>query len=221
VVPHSGGITTTPRIAKGADGRFFFATFDSIAVVDPAHISEQAFVPPIVIEEVLVNRKPVEQGAPARFVEPEDVQFEYTSLSLRNPENVRFRYRLEGYDKDWVEAGAQRRAMYGSLKPGSYRFQVIGSGGEGLWNNVGASYGFQIAAPFYKTPLFLLAMAATFATLLLLTYRYRLGLEAKRIRMRMEVQAEERLHCPGDARPGLMMADQFGLGTSLHLSPNA
>ncbi len=192
VLPHRGGIVFSPRIARGRDERLFFVTNDSIAVVNPANLNEQSFTPPIVLENVLVNRRPVLSGV-TRFVEPEDVQFEYTSLSLRSPENVRFRYLLEGYDKDWIDAGVQRRATYSSLKPGSYRFRIIGSGSEGVWNNTGASYAFQIAAPFYKTPLFLLAFASVLVAIGWLIVRYRVQLAGERIRLRLEARDAERL----------------------------
>jgi signal transduction histidine kinase len=192
VLAHRGGIANSPRVTKGSDGRLFFATWDSIAVVDPARISEQSFIPPIVLETVLVNRRPLPPNAPTRFVAPEDIQFEYTSLSLRNPENVRFRYRLEGFDKDWVEAGAQRRAWYGALKPRSYRFRVIGSGSEGVWNETGAAYAFEVVAPFYETGPFVFALVGCVVASIWLTHRYRIRLATDRIRLRLAAREEER-----------------------------
>jgi signal transduction histidine kinase/ligand-binding sensor domain-containing protein len=193
VMPHRGGQRPSPRVSKDRNGRLFFATYDSIAIVDPTQIAEGSFMPPIVLESVLINRRPVDQAAASRFVKPEDVQFEYTSLSLRNPENVRFRYLLENHDMDWIDAGTQRRASYSSLRPGSYRFRVIGSGSEGVWNEAGVAYTFQIVAPFYQTPWFVLAALALTATLVWLAHRYRMRLAAAGIRMRMEAQAGERL----------------------------
>ena len=192
VLAHRGGMVSSPRVTKSSDGRLFFATWDSIAVVDPARISEQSFIPPIVLETVLVNRRQLPPDAPARFVAPEDIQFDYTSLSLRNPENVRFRYRLEGYDKDWVEAGAQRRAWYGALKPRSYRFRVIGSGSEGVWNETGAAYAFQVVAPFYETGPFMFALVACVGASIWLVHRYRVSLATERIKLRLLAREEER-----------------------------
>jgi signal transduction histidine kinase/ligand-binding sensor domain-containing protein len=204
VSPHTGGIASSPRATRDAGGRLFFATYDSFAVVDPLRTNQQSFSPPIVLETVLVNRRPVTPGTSSRFVEPEDVQFEYTSLSLRNPENVRFRYRLEGRDNDWTEAGSQRRVTYGALKPGSYRFQVIGSGSEGVWNNTGASYDFRITLPFYKTYPFLLAVALTIATFIWLFYRYRMQLATERVRLRIEAQADERIRIAQEMHDSLL-----------------
>lgn len=130
VMPHRGGLGTSPRVATGLDGKLYFDTMDSVAIVDPTLLRAASFAPRVLIEDFLVDRRSVHQESKHSFARPDDLQFDYTSLNLRAPENVRFRYKLEGYDKDWVDAGGQRRANYGSLRPGSYRFRVVGYGGK-------------------------------------------------------------------------------------------
>ena len=91
---------------------------------------------------------------------------EFTALSLVAPEKVQFRYRLEGHDKEWQEAGARRQAFYTNLAPGSYRFHVIASNNSGVWNEEGALLEFSIAPAFYQTNWFRLVCAAVFLALL-------------------------------------------------------
>jgi len=120
-------------------------------IVDPSAVSESSLKPPIVLESVTVDDRAIDLTRTQRFVEPSRLQFDYTSLSLRSPENARFRYQLEGYDKDWIEAGSQRHVTYGTLAPGWYRFRVVGAGSEGVWNEEGASFSFEIKPVFWRT----------------------------------------------------------------------
>jgi uncharacterized membrane protein YphA (DoxX/SURF4 family) len=82
------------------------------------------------------------------------VEFDYTALSFVDPERVQFRYRLHGFDSDWVEAGTRRQAFYTNLPPGSYRFIVTASNNDGVWNETGAAYSFEIDPAFLQTRLF-------------------------------------------------------------------
>ena len=131
---HAGGMRSSPRTSTDRAGRLYVATQDSAGFVDPAEVIGSASVPPIVIESVSVDNRPVDLTMRRPFVEPSRFQFDYTSLSLRSPENARFRYRLEGYDPDWIDAGGERHVTYGSLTPGPYRFRVIGASGKIPWH---------------------------------------------------------------------------------------
>jgi signal transduction histidine kinase len=90
---------------------------------------------------------------------PHRLEFRYAGLSFDAPERVRFRYRLEGLDSDWVEAGTRRAAFYGFVPPGSYRFQVIACNGDGIWNNAGASLSLMVRPYFWQTWWFIGASA--------------------------------------------------------------
>jgi len=79
------------------------------------------------------------------------LEFHYTGLSFDAPDRVRFRYRLEGLDQDWVEAGTRRVAFYSSVPPGSYHFQVIACNGDGVWNEAGASLKLTVLQHFWQT----------------------------------------------------------------------
>src|SRR6185436_405489 len=99
--------------------RLWFATIAGVAVVDPAHLPANTVPPPVGIEEVVIDGRRLPVGGP--LVVPPGTQkldLHYTATSLRNPARVRFKYRLEGFDRDWVDAGTERTAHYTSLAPG-------------------------------------------------------------------------------------------------------
>jgi len=198
VLPHPGGMRPSPRVAIDRAGRLYFTTVDSVVTVDPSVVDASTLAPPIVLESVRADDRPLDLAATSRLVEPSRLQFDYTSLSLRSPENARFRYRLDGYDRDWIDAGSQRHVTYGTLKPGAYRFRVIGAGSEGVWNQQGASVSFVIAPVFWRTwwfqlslVLFGLSVAAGLHRLRVhqLTRRFEIGLDA-RVRERTRIARE-------------------------------
>ena len=122
---HSRGVSTDQKTLQGTDGKLWFVASSGIVWVDPANISTNALPPPVLIRSVRANGR--EPDSPANLVLPPrttDLQIDYTALSLAVPEKVRFRYRLEGVDKDWQDVGTRREAFYTSLGPGRYRFPM-------------------------------------------------------------------------------------------------
>jgi ligand-binding sensor domain-containing protein/signal transduction histidine kinase len=164
----------SPAGLKTKTGLLWFPTLKGIAVIDPHHtVSSPA--PDVVLEQVLVDGVP-ERPAPAQTsadvkhssameaapmeslsVAPgqHTLEFRYTGLSFDAPERVRFRYRLEGLDHDWVEAGTRRVAFYNFVPPGDYHFQVIACNGDGVWNETGASLLLKVLPHFWQTWWFL------------------------------------------------------------------
>ena len=137
---------------KSPDGKLWFTTLSGIVRIDPKNILENNHVPPVAIESVTADDL---QFSPHRQIQiPSDkdkIEFHYTALSLQIPERVRFKYRLEGYDRDWVEAGTRRVAYYNNLSPGKYRFSVIASNDDQLWNMEGSAVGFTVKPHYYQT----------------------------------------------------------------------
>ena len=84
---------------------------------------------------------------------PRDLQIDYTSPTFLIPQRVKFRYRLDGYDRDWHEAGTRRQAFYTDLPPGKYSFRVIASNSDGVWNDSAAKLDFSVAPAYYQTNL--------------------------------------------------------------------
>jgi diguanylate cyclase (GGDEF)-like protein len=137
---------------RTADGRLWFTTKKGIVVVDPRHMVHNALIPPVVVETVITDGTVWPLAAEVRIPPgARDIEFHYTALSLAVPERVRFKYRLEGYNADWVDAGSRRVAYYSNLRPARYRFHVIAANDDGVWNEQGASINILLAPRFYQT----------------------------------------------------------------------
>jgi len=175
-----------PPAAKAADGKIWFVNGQGIQIVDPGHLQFNPIPPPVYVEKVVADRKPyrvadgMELPALAR-----DITIEFTALSLVDAEAVQFRYRLEGHDRDWQQAGDRRQAFYTNLGPGSFRFLVKASNNNGVWNEQGTQLVFSIAPAYYQTLWFriacVLALAAMIAAGFMLHNR-RVRREEKRLR---------------------------------------
>jgi len=214
VVPHPGPPRTSPRVAMDGGGRLYFATTDAVAIVDPADVTPSSLRPTIALESVVVDNEPVDVATTGRLTSPSRLQFGYTSLSLRSPENIRFRYKLEGYDEDWVEAGNARQVTYGTLRPGSYRFHVIGSGSEGVWNDEGAAFAFQVVPVFYHAWWFRIAVVAMIGAGIMVTHRLRVRRLTQQLHLRFEERLAERTRIAQDLHDTLL---QGTLAASLHV----
>jgi streptogramin lyase len=116
------------------NGKLWFPTQDGIVVIalDTVRINPQT--PPMVIETALLDRTPVALDGPLNIPPgKENLEIEYTALSFIYPEQIRFRYKLDGLDSEWIDAGARRTAYYSHLPPGSYTFHVIARNSDGVW----------------------------------------------------------------------------------------
>src|SRR5262249_27325021 len=145
---------------KTRDGHLWFPTIRGAAVIDPAHIRINKTSPPVVIEEALADGQPIrliggDLLAPGRS----RFAFRYTALPLVAPERVTFRCRLEGFDRNWIDAAGRRSASYTNLPSGQFRFRVVASNDDGVAGEQEASLPFSIAPHFYETPWFLIVCA--------------------------------------------------------------
>jgi ligand-binding sensor domain-containing protein/signal transduction histidine kinase len=146
-----------PTCWRGRDGRLWFSTVRGVVSVNPEELKANALPPPVVVEEFRVDGEPVRMGGPQLVVPPGHKQFEFqfTALSFGARDKTRFRYRIDGLDDDWVDAGTRRMAQYGNLPAKDYRFHVIACNNEGVWNESGASVAFTVQPFFYETWWFL------------------------------------------------------------------
>jgi signal transduction histidine kinase/ligand-binding sensor domain-containing protein len=146
----AGGGNADPNSWRTPDGRIWFPTTRGIVVVDPTHIEINRNPPPVVVQRLLANRIEVKPDAP---LEPStrDLEFEYTALSFIAPNRVAFRYKLDGYDTDWIDAASRRTAYYTNVPSGRYVFRVKAANSDGIWNETGASVSFVLRPYFYKT----------------------------------------------------------------------
>jgi ligand-binding sensor domain-containing protein/signal transduction histidine kinase len=178
-----------PAGCRSRDGRLWFPTTRGVSVVDPLKIKINRQPPPVVIERVFVDHQPVDVRGLARL-EPgkEKFEFHFAGLSFLAPEKVRFKYRLEGFDSDWVDAGTRRDASYTNLRPGSYTFRVIACNNDLVWNETGASFQFRLAPHFYQAYWFYISCAIMLGLLAALLYRLRL----RQMRLRFAAVLVER-----------------------------
>ena len=159
---------------RSRDGRIWLAWAIGLSVVDPRTISTNTLAPSIHIEDVTIDGKvfgPKQdaQSPPGRG----DLTFLYTGLSFLAPEKVRFRYKLDGYDPDWIDAGDRRAAYYSNIPPGRYTFRVKAANNDGVWNETGDTYSIHLAPHWYQTQGFYALSVLTFGLVLSGGYRLR------------------------------------------------
>ena len=196
-----GNSMANPRLTRSRDGRIWVCTEDGVAAIDPARVRSNPIPPPVAIEQVVADgtaRDPA-QRTEAAF-RGHDLQIVYTGISLMAAEQVRFRYRLEGSTTQWTDAGTRRNVAYMNLAPGHYRFQVIASNNDGLWNNDGASIALRVDPYFYQTWWFLLL--CLLSTLMMVWLAHRLKVRA--VVSRLELIAAERVRFSRELHDSLL-----------------
>ena len=175
---------------RGRDGRLWFATVKGLAMADPARIELNPVPPAVVVEQVLADGQALPTAGRLRLPPGTGkLEFGYTALAFRNPLAVRFRYRLEGFEKDWVDAGTRRTAYYTNLAPGHYSFRVRAANEDGVWNETGAVFGFTLARHAYQTVWF--RALALFLVAALITLGYRLRVRRLEFRERLRTALVE------------------------------
>jgi PAS domain S-box-containing protein len=142
----------SPGGYKARDGSLWFGTISGAVKIDPRKASPASAPPPVLIQEVKIDGQVADhrQSLRARPGSREYL-FNYTALNFLAPQQIRFRYKLEGFDGEWVDAGRRRVAPYTNLLPGDYRFRVIAANRDGAWNEVGATFVFSVAPRFTQT----------------------------------------------------------------------
>ena len=166
---------------KSSDGRLWFPTIKGVAMIDPERIKINSQPPPVVIEQIRIDDQSLPPGDRVELPAG-TTRFDlyYTAPSFVAPEKVRFKYKLEGFDKDWIDSGARRVAYYTNLRPGAYTFKVIASNNDGVWNQTGATFGFYLKPFFYQTYWFYGLLLLALAILAWLIFQLRLrGMRAQ------------------------------------------
>jgi signal transduction histidine kinase/ligand-binding sensor domain-containing protein len=200
-----------PSIVESSDHRLWFATTKGVAWLDPAAVEKNRnrLPPPVVIYSIVSNGKGYAPSngltLPARN---KTIEIDYTALSLAIPDRVLFRYRLDGIDNEWKDAGTRRQAFYTSLPPRHFRFHVIACNNDGLWNQEGATLEFSVLPAFYQTTWFLLLCVAALGYLVWAAYRWRIHQLAARLDSQFEARLAERTRIARELHDTLLQSFQ-------------
>ncbi|MHB8301634.1 MAG: sensor histidine kinase [Acidobacteriaceae bacterium] len=178
-----------PSVWKSQDGTLWFTTPRGVTSIQPQKADFNRTQLPVTIEQVSVDDAAVPLTAPL-VVSPGHTRyaFQYAGLSFIAPKKVQYRYRLDGLDKSWIEAGTRRQAYYTNLKPGHYRFHVIAANNDGVWNTTGASFYFQVKPHVYQTLWFYCALCMLLGLLGYELYHLRM----KRVALQFHATLAER-----------------------------
>jgi signal transduction histidine kinase/ligand-binding sensor domain-containing protein len=179
-----------PTAWKDARGLLWFATRKGVAIVDPDNLPADRRPVSVVIDRFTVDDSEINPSASELDIAPghNRFAFEYAGLSYSSPSRIRYRYILEGFDKQWTEAGSRRSAYYTNLPPRHYRFRVQAANSDGTWNQAGATLSFYVRPAFYRRAWFLLLVLSLLAAIVVLLYRLRV----RRLRSQFDAVLAER-----------------------------
>ena len=168
-----------PAAWRMKDGTLWFATSRGVSMTDTIALARPQPPLPTAIEDVLIDGQSVDPNSSkptsSLVLSPgkHRIEFRYVGLNFIAPQKVRYRYKLEGFDRDWIDAGRQRAAFYTNLSPGKYRFRVAASNSDGLWSETEATTALQIRPFLYQTPWFYALLLCLVAAATYLIYRLR------------------------------------------------
>ena len=190
-----------------SDGRIWFPTLRGVVSIDPT--AGNRFPPPVVLEEAWANKLPL-AGKGRTSVPPGNntFDFRFTALSFSAPEKLHFKYRLEPFDKDWVDARTHHTAHYTNMDPGEYSFHVLAANNFGVWSDQEASVRFALQPHFYQTNWFRALCAAGILILLWCGYQLRVRQLAHQFNMRLEERVSERTRIARDLHDTLLQSFQ-------------
>jgi signal transduction histidine kinase len=187
-----------PIACRTADGRLWYVTSVGLAMVDPQAIQPNEVAPPVVIESVRADGKSIANSLSPNGLEDgkkvvrcpagtRQLEIGYTALSFSAPKQVRFRYRLEGFEKRWIEAVGQRATYFSHLPPGRYNFEVTACNNHGVWSEHGARLSFQVLPLFWQTAWFKSLIGLAVVAVMVVFYRVRLARLRALERLRQQI----------------------------------
>lgn len=170
-----------PSAIKDKNGKLYFPTIQGIVVIDPHKTTPNTVIPNVVIEKLNYNQTSLPFSNKFEFdYNPFYLEIDYTALSFIEPSKMNFTYKLEGYDRDWIDAGTRRTAFYSNLPPGEFTFVVRASNNNGVWNEKGDSISITIHPPFWLKAWFQFLCVFIFISACISIYIWRINLIKKR-----------------------------------------
>ncbi len=199
------GVKRNRSVIADSAGRVWFSMARGISMIDVNRLKNDSVPALVQIQTISADGKPLElednlriSGAHQRLT------LKYTGLSLSIPERVRFRYKLDGFDKDWSEPTAAREAVYTNLSPGFYTFHVIASNSDRVWNSQAAIIDFEIAPMFWQSGWFRVLCAVGFVLGIIALYGFRLHRVTQRLNARFEERLAERTRIAQELHDSLL-----------------
>jgi PAS domain S-box-containing protein len=184
------GVKRSRSVVSDSEGKIWFSLGRGLSVVNPSQINDNSVPALPHIEAITADNNTTNLAASVQIPpSPRRITFEYTGLSLAVPGRIRFRYFLEHFDKSWSQPVAAREAVYTNLGPGSYRFRLLASNSEGLWNGPETAVLLNVAPAYYQTYWFRFSCLAAFIALVWVLHRWRvhqLKSQEKRLREAVE-----------------------------------
>lgn len=189
--PHSH---SRHAIVQGGDGRLWIATQTGTLWLDPEEIFHSTTPPRVAVSALSADRVYRDPSSVTLPAGTSNIQIDFAVLAFSNPRSAPVRYRIEGQDPDWIEAGTRRQAFYTNLPPGTYRFQVIAANGDGVWNEEGATVAFEIPPTFFQSRWFVPLSILLAMVPLWLLYRLRVAQVGRRITHDFNLRLDERVN---------------------------
>ncbi|ADV80952.1 integral membrane sensor signal transduction histidine kinase [Terriglobus saanensis SP1PR4] len=211
IVGSPAQVKPVPSAIKDGRGRLWFATAGNLVYLSPDFMSQPRPLPSVTMQSVFVNGQTVSSyGNQHRLVLPggrdNRIEFNFAAVDLNTPSQVSYRFKLEGEDKEWQNAGTNRQAVYARLKPGAYRFRVAATNGEDKWSEAVPALLFNVKPAFYQTKGFIILCALVGVGFLWFVYLLRIRYVTARIRDRLEQRSTERLRIARELHDTLLQS---------------
>ncbi len=201
------GVKRSRSVVSDSAGRIWFSLSRGLSVVNPSQIDDNSVPALPHIEAITADNNPVNLAGSVRIPpSPRRITFEYTGLSLAAPGRIHFRYFLEDFDNGWSQPVAAREAVYTNLGPGAYRFRLVASNSEGLWNGPETAIALTVAPAYYQAYWFRLSCIAAFLGMLTAAYRLRLRQLSREFNLRLEERVAERTRIARDLHDTLLQS---------------
>jgi signal transduction histidine kinase/ligand-binding sensor domain-containing protein len=204
------GLTSLkPQIISTPDGKIWLVNARLLQMFDPNDPRRNEVVPPVHIEQITADRK-VYLPQPGLKLPPRsrDIEIDFAALSFVVPQKVRYRYKLEGYDTDWLDPRTPQKVFYRDLSPAKYRFRVIACNNDGVWNQTGATLDFIVEPAYYQTGWFRVLCLLLAVFTLWVIYRVRMWRMRETLNARFDERMAERTRLARELHDTLLQTIQ-------------